>query len=107
MKKALKNLFNMLGGMVFIASLLLNVLIFTGADTSLLFPHLTMSAPSIPTFVEIQTLLVNRGYDIGDTGVDGKMCEGWNDPNHSNTLTAWDRAICDQHAERYFSGGDK
>ena len=48
----------------------------------------------IPTRGDIQQMLVDRGYDIGPKGVDGKIGE--------DTITAWDRAICDQYAAQYF-----
>ncbi len=48
----------------------------------------------LPTFRQLQQQLVDLGEDIK---VDGRMCEGWNNPEHSETLTAWGRQICRQH----------
>lgn len=48
----------------------------------------------IPTPTEIQQLLIERGYNVGPDGADGKI--------GTKTLKAWDRAICDQYAAEYF-----
>jgi len=48
----------------------------------------------VPTFIEVQQMLVDRGYDIGTDGVDGVI--------GPNTIKGWDRAICDQEASRMF-----
>lgn len=63
-----------------------------------------ITAPSLPqeaisqapmvTFTELQQQLVERGHDIK---VDGKICKGWNCPEHSETLTAWSKEICDDY----------
>ncbi len=53
----------------------------------------SLFAGEIPTIVEIQTLLVNAGYDIGPKGIDGDM--------GGDTIAAWDKAICDQYASKY------
>ncbi len=64
-----------------------------------LLPNPLMPAPlSIPTFIEIQTMLTNAGYDIGEKGLDGWIGR--------DTLKAWDLALCNQSAEQYF-GKDK
>lgn len=47
--------------------------------------------PYLPTFRDIQEELVDRGYDIE---VDGKIGR--------KTIEAWDRAICEDHAAKYF-----
>ena len=57
--------------------------------------------PPIISIVELQQQLVDLGYDIK---VDGKICEGWNCPEHSKTLQAWYKAINNQHAAKYFEG---
>lgn len=44
----------------------------------------------MPSFTEIQQMLVDRGHNIK---VDGKICKGWNCPEHSETLTAWGKEI--------------
>ncbi len=68
-----------------------------GADALLQNP--AKSAP-VPTFIEIQTMLANRGYDIGDKGIDGWIGK--------DTIKAWDLALCNQYAEQYFwDGKDK
>ena len=50
----------------------------------------------IPTVEEVQTMLVNRGYDVGPDGIDGKMAK-------CNTLTAWRQAEFDQYAAKFMT----
>ncbi len=52
------------------------------------------------TPTDIQEELVRLGYDIGPKGIDGKMCNGWWNPEHSKTLAAWNKATCKQYASR-------
>ena len=55
----------------------------------------------LPTFRQLQQQLVDLGEDIK---VDGRMCEGWNNPEHSETLTAWGRQICNKHGIADYQG---
>ncbi len=50
----------------------------------------------VPTMCEIQELLIDRGYDVGEDGVD---CDIGTD-----TKTAWNKAICDQVAVKFSKG---
>ncbi len=54
----------------------------------------SLFADEIPTIVEIQTLLVNAGYDIGTKGIDGDM--------GGDTIAAWELAINNQHNTKYY-----
>ena len=47
----------------------------------------------VPTIRQIQAMLVNAGYDIGSSGIDGKLGNA--------TKKAWDLAICQQSANKY------
>ena len=49
--------------------------------------------PTIPTFIELQTELVRRGYDIGPAGIDGRIGR--------DTVEAWEKAICDKEASKW------
>ena len=51
-------------------------------------------ADEIPTVVEFQTLLVEKGYDIGIDGIDGVP--------GPNTIGAWKLAINNQHNAKYY-----
>lgn len=53
----------------------------------------------IPTIIEIQALLAEKGYYKGK--IDGKLAPNWRE---SQTQAAWDKAICDQYARKYFTG---
>ncbi len=59
---------------------------------------------NMPTFADIQQMLVESGHNIK---VDGKICKGWNVPEHSETLTAWDLEICNQEASKMFKRMEK
>jgi len=45
----------------------------------------------LPTFIEIQQELINRGYKLKADGVIGK-----------DTLAAWKKEICNEYAAKYF-----
>ena len=45
----------------------------------------------IPTVEDIQRLVGAK--------VDGKLCDGWKIPGHSETADKWDKAICDGRQE--------
>ena len=47
--------------------------------------------PQVPSPTQIQTMLYERGYDLGPQGIDGKI---WG----PCSVKAWDRCICDQSA---------
>ncbi len=66
--------------------------------------ELTEAKNHLPTFIEIQEMLVARGHDIK---IDDKICKGWNIPGHSETLAAWESEICNDFAEPYFRNMDK
>ena len=51
-------------------------------------------------FDELQQQLVDRGYPIK---VDGKICKGWDSPDHSETITAWNSAICQDYADLHIN----
>ena len=46
----------------------------------------------IPTVEDIQTMLVEQGYDVGEKGVDGRYGK--------DTKLAHDKAICQQEADK-------
>ncbi len=56
--------------------------------------ELTLCKARIPTIREIQEKLLDKGYDIGPKGIDGKMGE--------DTIKAWETAVCNQYAAKYF-----
>ena len=49
--------------------------------------------PQVPSPTQIQTMLYERGYDVGE--IDGVV--------GPQTLKAWDRCICDQSAGVYLN----
>lgn len=53
-------------------------------------PDVVESQMQIPTIVEVQQMLVDKGYEIEVDGIIGK-----------ETLTAWDRAICNEEASKH------
>ena len=54
------------------------------------------SGAAILSVRELQEQLVRLGYDIE---VDGKICDGWNVPGHSETITAWQKQEIEQIAQ--------
>ena len=50
----------------------------------------------VPTIKQVQTMLVNKGYDIGPHGIDGKLA-------NCDTFRAWRKCEFDQYAARYMT----
>ena len=54
----------------------------------------------VPTIKQVQTMLVNKGYDIGPHGIDGKLAD-------CDTFRAWRKCEFDQlrnlYAARYMT----
>jgi len=48
----------------------------------------------VPTFIELQEMLTYLGYDLGPKGIDGDI--------GTDTKKAWEEAICNQAAAKYF-----
>ena len=48
----------------------------------------------VPTFQEFQTMLDHHGYELGPDGIDGHF--------GTDSMKAWDRAICDRWAAEHF-----
>ncbi len=59
--------------------------------------QLRLQNDHIPTFRELQQMLIDKGYKIK---ADGKICKMWNVPGHSETIEAWDDEICQQSAAK-------
>ncbi|KKL79514.1 hypothetical protein LCGC14_2014110 [marine sediment metagenome] len=55
---------------------------------------LQAQANLVPTIEKIQEM-------IGCEKIDGKICNQWYDPNHSETAAKWDKAICDQYGAKW------
>ena len=58
--------------------------------------QLRLQSDHIPTFTELQEMLVAKGYNLEVDGIIG-----------IKTIMAWDRAINQQYAAPYFTGMEK
>jgi len=86
----MKTLKSILAGLVLVVVISLGTKAYQG-QIAILQAQVVKAESHIPSPIEIQQMLINKGHNLKLDGIIGKK-----------TLAAWDKEVCNRHADKWF-----